>query len=57
MSALTAMARVPSPIDAMTVTILTLLTYTALNVGVMKMRQSKMQQDIDELKELIKGKQ
>ena len=55
MSALTAMARVSSPIEAMTVTILTLLTYTALNVGVMKMRQSKMQQDIDELKELLKS--
>lgn len=56
MSALTAMARVQSPIEAMTVTILTLLAYTALNVGVMKMRQSKMQQDIEELKELIKDK-
>lgn len=56
MSALTAMERVQSPIEAMTVTILTLLAYTALNVGVMKMRQSKMQQDIDELKELIKEK-
>lgn len=57
MSVLTAMARVQSPIEAMTVTILTLLAYTALNVGVMKMRQSKMQQDIDELKELIKKEQ
>jgi len=57
LSALTAMARVQSPIEAMTVTILTLLAYTALNVGVMKMRQYKMQQDINELKELIKGKQ
>ena len=56
MSALTAMARVQSPIEAMTVTILTLLAYTALNVGVMKMRQAKMQQDIEELKELIKVK-
>ena len=56
MSALTAMARVQSPIEAMTVTILALLAYTALNVGVMKMRQAKMQQDIEELKELIKGK-
>lgn len=56
MSALTAMARVQSPIEAMTVTILTLLAYTALNVGVMKMRQTKMQQDINELKELIKDK-
>lgn len=56
MSALTAMARVQSPIEAMTVTILTLLAYTALNVGVMKMRQSKMQQDIEELKEIIKSK-
>jgi hypothetical protein len=55
MSALTAMARLQSPIEAMTVTILTLLAYTALNVGVMKMRQSKMQQDIDELKELLKS--
>lgn len=57
MSALTAMARVQSPIEAMTVTILTLLAYTALNVGVMKMRQTKMQQDIDKLKELIKKEQ
>lgn len=57
LSALTAMARVQSPIEAMTVTILTLLVYTALNVGVMKMRQSKMQQDINELKELIKKEQ
>lgn len=56
MSALTAMERVQSPIEAMTLTILTLLAYTALNVGVMKMRQAKMQQDIEELKELIKGK-
>lgn len=55
MSALTAIARVQSPIEAMTVTILTLLAYTALNVGVMKMRQTKMQQDIDELKELLKS--
>ena len=55
-SAVTALARVQSPIEAMTVTILTLLAYTALNVGVMKMRQAKMQQDIEELKELIKGK-
>ena len=57
MSALTAMARVQSPIEAMTVTILTLLAYTALNVGVMKMWQTKMQQDIDKLKELIKKEQ
>lgn len=57
MSVLTAMARVQPPIEAMTVTILTLLAYTALNVGVMKMRQTKMQQDIDELKELIKKEQ
>lgn len=55
-SAVTALARVQSPIEAMTVTILTLLAYTALNVGVMKMRQTKMQQDIDELKEQIKSK-
>lgn len=56
-SVVTALARVQSPIEAMTVTILTLLAYTALNVGVMKMRQAKMQQDIEELKELIKKEQ
>ena len=56
-SAVTALARLQSLIEVMTVTILTLLAYTALNVGVMKMRQSKMQQDIDELKELIKKEQ
>lgn len=55
-SALTTMTRVQSPIEAMTITMLTLLAYTALNVGVMKMRQAKMQQDIDGLKELIKDK-
>ena len=54
-SAVTALARLQSLIEVMTVTILTLLAYTALNVGVMKMRQSKMQQDIDELKELLKS--
>lgn len=54
-SAVTALARAQSPIEAMTVTILTLLAYTALNVGVMKTRQFKMQQDIDELKELLKS--
>lgn len=56
-SASVAMERVQTPIEAMTVTILTLLAYTALNVGVMKMRQTKMQQDIDELKERIKKEQ
>ena len=56
-SASVAMARVQTPIEAMTVTILTLLAYTALNVGVMKMRQTKMQQDINELKELMKKEQ
>lgn len=56
-SAVTALARVQTPIEAMTVTILALLAYTALNVSVMKMRQTKMQQDIDELKELIKKEQ
>lgn len=56
LSALTAMARTQSPVEIMTVSILTLSMYSALNLGVIKMRQYKMQQDIDELKELIKGK-
>lgn len=56
LSALTAMTRTQSPVDIMTVSILTLSMYSALNLGVIKMRQYKMQQDIDELKELIKGK-
>ena len=55
-SALTAMTRTQSTVEVMIVEILTLSAYIALNVGVMKMRQAKMQQDIDGLKELIKDK-
>ena len=56
LSASTAMTRVQSPTEIMTVVILTVLMYSALNLGVIKMRQTKMQQDIDELKELLKDK-
>lgn len=50
MSALTAMTRTQSTVETMTVVILTLSMYSALNLGVVKMRQYRMQQDIDELK-------
>ncbi len=56
-SALIAITRTQSPIEAMTVTILALSAYMALNLGIVKMRQAKMQQDINELKELIKSKE
>lgn len=56
MSALVAMTRTQSTVETMTVVILTLSMYSALNLGVVKMRQYRMQQDIEELKELIKGK-
>ena len=50
MSALVAMTRMQSTVETMTVVILTLSMYSALNLGVVKMRQYRMQQDIDELK-------
>lgn len=50
MSALVAMTRTRSTVETMTVVILTLSMYSALNLGVVKMRQYRMQQDIDELK-------
>ncbi len=50
MSALVAMTRTQSTVETMTVVILTLSMYSALNLGVVKMRQYRMQQDIDELK-------
>lgn len=55
MSALVAMTRTQSTVETMTVVILTLSMYSALNLGVVKMRQYRMQQDIDELKELLKS--
>lgn len=56
MSALIAILRIQSAVEIMAVVILTLLMYSALNLGVIKMRQAQMQQDINELKELIRGK-
>ena len=50
MSALVAMTRTQSTVETMTVVILTLSMYSALNLGVVKIRQYRMQQDIDELK-------
>lgn len=50
MSALVAMTRTQSTVETMIVVILTLSMYSALNLGVVKMRQYRMQQDIDELK-------
>lgn len=38
LSALTAMTRTQSPVEIMTVSILTLSMYSALNLGVIKMR-------------------
>jgi hypothetical protein len=57
MSALTAMARTQSHVEILTVAILTVVSYIALQCGIMKTRQFKMQQDINELKELIKKEQ
>ena len=56
MSALTAMTRTQSTVEVMIVETLTLSAYIALNLGVMKMRQYQMQQDVDEIKEQIKSK-
>lgn len=50
MSALVAMTRTQSTVETMTVVTVTLSMYSALNLGVVKMRQYRMQQDIDELK-------
>lgn len=55
-SALTAMTRTQSTVEVMIVETLTLSAYIALNLGVMKMRQYQMQQDVDEIKEQIKSK-
>ena len=57
MSTTIAMARTQSHVEILTVAILTVVSYIALQCGIMKTRQFKMQQDIDELKELIKKEQ
>ena len=51
------MTRTQSSAELLLVAILTVVSYTALQCGIMKTRQFKMQQDIDELKELIKKEQ
>lgn len=51
-----AMTRTQSPVELLSVAILSVVSYIALQCGIMKTRQFQMQQDIDELKELIKGK-
>ena len=57
MSTAIAMTRTQSPTELLSVAILTVVSYIALQCGIMKARQFKMQQDIDELKELIKKEQ
>lgn len=57
MSVTVAMTRTQSPVEILVVAILTVVSYIALQCGIMKTRQFKMQQDIDELKELIKKEQ
>lgn len=55
MSITIAMTRTQSPVELLSVAILTVVSYIALQCGIMKTRQFKMQQDIDELKELLKS--
>lgn len=57
MSTTIAMTRTQSPVELLSVAILTVVSYIALQCGIMKTRQFKMQQDIDELEELIKKEQ
>lgn len=57
MSTTIAMTRTQSPVELLVVAILTVVSYIGLQCGIMKTRQFKMQQDIDELKELIKKEQ
>lgn len=57
MSVTVAMTRTQSPVELLVVAILTVVSYIGLQCGIMKTRQFKMQQDIDELKELIKKEQ
>ena len=56
MSMTVAMTRTQSPVGILVVALLTVVSYIALQCGIMKTRQFKMQQDIDELKELLKLK-
>lgn len=56
MSITIAMTRTQSPVELLLVAILTVVSYIALQCGIMKTRQFQMQQDIDELKEIIKDK-
>lgn len=56
MSITIAMTRTQSPVELLSVAILTVVLYIALQCGVMKSRQFQMQQDINELKELLKLK-
>lgn len=51
-----AMTRTQSPVELLSAAILSVVSYIALQCGIMKTRQFQMQQDIDELKELIKDK-
>ena len=55
MSITIAMTKTQSPVELLSVAILTVVSYIALQCSIMKTRQFKMQQDIDELKELIKS--
>lgn len=57
MSITIAMTRTQSPVELLSVAVLTVVSYIALQCGIMKTRQFKMQQDIDELTELIKKEQ
>lgn len=57
MSVTVAMTRTQSPVELLVVAILTVVSYIGLQCGIMRTRQFKMQQDIDELKELIKKEQ
>lgn len=57
MSVTVAMTRTQSPVELLVVAILTVVSYIGLQCGIMKTRQFKMQQDINELKELIKKEQ
>ena len=57
MSVTVAMTRTQSPVELLSVAILTVVSYIALQCGIMKTSQFQMQQDIDELKELIKKEQ
>lgn len=56
MSVTVTMTRTQSPVELLSVAILTVVSYIALQCDIMKTRQFQMQQYIDELKELIKDK-